>query len=419
MTIKLLKPINDKNFNQCLNKLNTITEKEQFMIFIHYLIVQLLKKEHLVNFANIEVSNKVLFKQIFNTKSKQKIITIACEEWAIHVNESYIVGERCKKYRVLFFDDFRIQSYDYEFKYKTNSHKFNYLFSSTNKTHQNSNFDEINSEVQLEFIAKLELNKTLFNSTLKELIQNKKVGNKASIHYFNHLQYVEYECYNFNNLKSFSLYDNFSNRYYNFFTNKPSQIRKCFKIEGKDLKSLDIKSSQIYFLSQLDKLDLSNYQIDKAKISIEAEFKKLVLEDDIYQFFANELKIERNKAKKWLLSYLYGHKRMVRLKKVIQDNFPHLSQTLSYLMSIKINNPKYCFEIVDKKGDIKVKNNYFNFILQSIEREVFLKSLEGLNDYYTIHDSVYFQNGREEEFKSKILNFFSNLCLDQPNLCLE
>jgi hypothetical protein len=54
-----------------------------------------------------------------------------------------------------------------------------------------------------------------------------------------------------------------------------------------------------------------------------------------------------------------------------------------------------------------------------VERDIFLGSLEGMENYYTVHDSVYFPASEVEAFNDKILSYFIELGLDRPKLKLD
>jgi len=409
----LLRPSNTKLILLCLSDLNP-TEIEQFNIFIHYLILKNFHITKSINAVGVEILSKKLTSQIFNKKTFRKIIEVSLKHDAIIVDNSYQVGKKAKTYRINYLGNFTINAYQFEFKYSTNQCKFETLFASKNNVYSEV-FQVNNDIIQRAFISRLGLDINQFLISIQELIQEKKAINELDIYYLNYLTIVEAECYSFSFLNAFSFYDDFSVRYYNFFTNKKSLIRQCFNLNGKLLSSLDVKSSQVYFLTQLPNLDLSQFEVDKSLIQIDNSFKKIVLNGSVYEFFAEQLNIDRTNAKKKLLSFLYGDKRLTNIHKIFEEKFPMTSKTLKYLMNLKVNNSKFCFVKKVKWGEVK-KNNYLSYILQSVERGMFLSALQGLNDYYTVHDCVYFEIGREEEFKSQILNYFILNGLDLPIL---
>jgi len=167
-------------------------------------------------------------------------------------------------------------------------------------------------------------------------------------------------------------------------------------------------------------MNLNKFNVDKSIIQIDDEFKNEVLNGDIYSFFADKLKMNRADAKEKVLSYMYGDKRLTNIANIFCLYFPKTFETLQYLQKIPIEDEKFRYTTIHKKSGKQIeKNNYLNFILQSVERDIFLSSLYGMSGYFSVHDSVYFQEGRENEFRTKILNHFAINNLDAPRLCLE
>jgi hypothetical protein len=423
---KLLRPINHTLMDECLENLKNDTQREQFRIFIHFLILKNYYDGNLnipatveegKKYLDVEVFIDFLNSKIFNSKTSTNIISKASTAGALTVSV-YCVGKFPKRYRVNYCNPKNlVENYNYTFKYDKNKEKYENLFDHKINKITNSND---NARVQIEFIRQLKLDEALFYKEWNKLLKDKREINELGICYLNYSVILEYECLMFDTLNGFSYYDDFSGRYYNFFTNKKAAIRKCFFINGYKLACLDVKSSQLYFLTQLPNLNLSKFEVDKSLIQIDDEFKNEVLNGDIYKFFAGKLKLERDEAKDKVLSYMYGDNRLKNIAKIFQLYFPKTFDTLQYLKKIPIEDKKFRFTKVNKKRGFSIeKNNYLNYILQSVERDIFLSSLDGMSEYFSVHDSVYFQEGREDEFRNKILNHFAVNNLDAPRLCLE
>ena len=63
MKQKILKPKNDIAYQNTLKNLKSETDKEQFIIFIHYLVVQILKKnKKTITTYGVEIPTKFLNK---------------------------------------------------------------------------------------------------------------------------------------------------------------------------------------------------------------------------------------------------------------------------------------------------------------------------------------------------------------------
>lgn len=384
----------------------TVSELEQIRIFIHYLVLRNFHVYKKIVHQNIKISKKFLESKIFNWKSKSKLLNFLENELLLIKNNwySYGVEPECKKFRLNYRNEFKADNYIYEFKGKVNRKKFLDLFT-CDIPKEFLGFEFENDKKQLNFINKLELNKNEFENILPNYKDKQD----------NYLEILENDCLNFNSKKTFSKYDDFSNRYYHFLSNKPEKVRNCFELNGKKLASLDIKSSQIYFFTQLDKIDLSHYNLEASKINLEASFKDLVLNNDIYIYFANELNISREKAKKQLLAFFYGDKRKKKISNILKNNFPRTFKTIIYLQNLQTNNSKFNFTKIIFGNEIE-KKTYFNYLLQSIERNIFLKAFEYKKDFYTIHDSICFQAERKEEFKICLNEYILSKGLDLPKL---
>jgi len=204
---KLLAPKNLENILKCKNLLSP-SEYEQLLVFVHFLVLKGFYYEHVINRQPIEISHSFLCKKIFNRKTCSKILDIAEVMDAIFIDHSYVVGEKSKRYRLNFLGKLEIETYDYDFLYERNKSKFDSLFQSTAVAYSNPSQD-LNNRIQQEFLDKLELDKGMFESVLKQLITSKRESGKSGIFYLNHLAIVQSECYAFDRLKGYSFYDNF------------------------------------------------------------------------------------------------------------------------------------------------------------------------------------------------------------------
>lgn len=395
------------------------SDKEQVMILTHYIISRLyLKDRCIIPLKFIEISNHFLTKNIFNNKNFKEVTNYLKENYILICNDYYNFTEHiCLGYRLNFLGNFNVESYDYTFKKKVNERKFTELFVYDTKIAY-----DLNTDVQTNFISKLILDTEKYNELKEEKINDKEktfTNQKERDNFNNHINIIESEVMNFEYKKHITSYDNFSGRFYNFFTNKSEYVRKSFLFEGKELGSIDISNSQIYFFTQLENLDLSKYNfIDKDFIKMDKDFTEKVLKGEIYEYIADKLNIDKKKAKKQLLSYLYGDTRLIKIKELISNKFPETFKTIEYLQNINTGDDKYNFiDIKNFGGNIieTEKKTYCNYVLQNIEKTIMLESLKGLTNYFTIHDSVYFEKNRLDIFKSQIENYIINLGLNIPN----
>ena len=355
-----------------------------------------------------DISNKEKYKQFLNTLINNNIIV---------ENKSYSPGTMkpafTKSYKIVNENDISIVRI--ETKNKPNLKRINKLFNNKyNKTPDEQALKQIN------FFAELQLNKESFDEVITDKYKEKGIiygtdsvgfeSYKTNILY--HIRKIE----NWDFTHDFFLYDDFSGRFFNVLTNIPSAMRKCLEHPSNDLVEIDIRSSQVYFLSQLDilidKLNIQN--VDISQIEIEDEFKEIILNQDIYLDFANYIGKSRDEAKSKMLPWLYGYNSFTTVAKYLESKFPLLYKTLIYLKNIHVDGYDKITNLPN--GKQHHKETYLNYVLQYAEKEILFGSIENIENYYTVHDSVVTINSQAEEVEQLIYQRCEYLGLAKPKL---
>jgi len=377
--IYLPKNLNIKNIEKSFSS----TELEQIFIFFNYLFFQ----TKFIKQKSCQIYSKFIENDIFSKKSI-KIVQYLIDLNIIEKSRSYANFEDikfCKSYSFVekYYKSKFIET-KVEFKYKTNLKKYNNLFLKNGKLNK---IDDVKYNVQKYFISKIKINEEIFS----EINKNDNIQYKDIL--INELSNVE----KFNYVKE----DKFAGRVYNIFTNKSSKIRSMLEFNDKKLSFIDIKSSQLTFLAQLDKFDLKKFdKIEKENIEIDENFKKIVFEDDIYEYFGNKMGWSREKTKKKMLVFLFDTKTLKynELTPIFQEEFPKTFKTLNYLKQFKtMYNKDYC-----------------SFVLQSVEKNTLFDVIKNETEYFTVHDSVYFESGKEQYYKELFTNYFNSKNLTCP-----
>lgn len=383
------------------------TEIQQCKIFIHFLI-----QYHLQYFGYpkhnflIELSRTFIRKNFFNHKSKalhhlKELNIVVSDEKYIFTGES-----KCKKYKLCYFGDHIVYDSEIELN-KTNQRHYNNIYRSViipcNEAHK-----------QIAFISKLTI------EGYEETIHEKRVN--ASKRKAFHLDVLGKKLGNFNSSKMYWKTDDFAGRHYNFSCNISDYVEDSLLYNNSRLSTLDIVSSQLYFISQLDKCRfLEEFGITQ-QFFIDGNFKSIVLEGDIYVHVRDSLKLkDRNDAKKKMLSFLYGSLSSKRNKKVADSfrrEFPQTFNTIKFFKMFSTGLTKF-ENTVERKNYSYSRNTFFNYVVARFEKESFYAALASTDGYYTKHDSVTFTEGREEHFRHILGAYFQEMGMDMPKLKLK
>lgn len=393
-------------------------EMQQCKILFHYFI-----QTHLLSYGyprigeDIEISRNTLRKNFINCKSNA--LKFLIENDIIICDNKYCSATYNKKfakslsYRLNYKNDYFIIDEEVDLT-KTNLRKYE-------KIRKEVSLPSKEAHKQMNFIKKLNIG--CFNELLEnEFEKAKLLEKKEKYDMLEYLFKLKPQLENFNKSKFFWKEDNFSGRCYNFFTNKSEEIERLITFKEKKLSKLDIVSSQIYFFTQLEKCNfLKEYNIDKNNINIDKKFKDIVLNDDIYTFIQEKLGLfTRNEAKVKLLTLFYGSLSSNKNSKIIdlfKKEFPNTYNTIEFFKNFRTFDEK--FENIGsaiyagKKCEWE-RNTFFNYVLQKFEKDSILKALDNTSEYYTKHDSVSFESGREEEFHTLFIYFFKSMEMDIP-----
>ena len=421
MKIKVLKPKNDKYYSNVLTLLEG-TEQEQFYLFVDFFCNNLITKHYneIKNntycknnkYKNYLSIHRNLLETLFNVKTLPKIMKIMVEENFLNIKHNYSNGENpfCKEYELNFFGDFVIEEIEIELKYKKNIDKV--LNNYTCK-------DDIKDEdfnIQKNFMSRLTFDLELVDNTIKQLYKEKikeyktnditdEKGNLTKFgHFRNYIinQKNRIEKYNILHLKTYSVGDK-SGRLFSFLTNVKKELRKCLFLQKSNLCELDITSSQIVMLVNIKNMDLSQYDLDLSKIDLDEEFIKLTLEGKIYEFFVEKSKLSRDVVKKKLLTFMYGGDKRNDVVQLLKKHFTKTYNTIIYLLNIRIEN---FIKKTNNHGKMNEKSTFLAILLQKTERDIIFDSIKNKKDIYTIHDSIVFEKGREEEFRNSLAKEF-------------
>src|SRR6478735_5298520 len=316
------------------------SEIEQIQLFISFIIFQNKKGNH-------EFYSKFLYTKIFTNNTSyliQKLVDLNIIDRTDSYS-NYSEKKFCKKYEI---SDkyFYSEKFITEFKFKSNIKKYENLVLKFNFTTQNQ-IEIQKHNKQIDFINKLVINKEKFNEVCKNLEEKYKNTDKL-----NSFFYIKNDLINFKQKNDIKI-DNHAGRIYNIFTNKRSDLRDCFELNGTQLSTVDIKSSQLFILSQLNKFDLTSYSINKNMINIDKNFIDLIENKDLdfYNYISEKLKISRKECKKLVLTFLFGGF-VPQIYNIFKNEFKNTLNTIMYLQSLRTkNNLNYI---------IKIKMNYEN-----------------------------------------------------------
>lgn len=181
-------------------------------------------------------------------------------------------------------------------------------------------------------------------------------------------------------------YDRYGRLHTNF-TNLKKDIRNtCLTINGNELKELDIKNSQPFFLYVLMK------QMGYSKFD---GFDKDVLEgkvyDDLIEFSGED--IARDEMKRNVYTVIFGRNRMTKWNKIFQKKYPSVFE---WIVNFKKEHKNY--KSLSHKLQYLESNFMFNMFIPKV-----LKVVPELN-FITIHDSIMF----EQQYYNTIKPIFNN-----------
>jgi len=196
-----------------------------------------------------------------------------------------------------------------------------------------------------------------------------------------------------NNEKLIVAQDNKTGRIFTSFNLMKKELREFCSYKGESLKSLDLKSSQPYFLaSLLLKENPYNKEVKK--------FYELVTEGDLYEWleekwggFEYRSKEEtRNFVKKLFFAYLYKKNQGTNCAQMVfQDNFPEV------------------YKIIKERK----RSEELWLTLQKVESSIFIPVANQFVERgcLSVHDALYFPASLEEEVFSALIYKFSTFNL--------
>ena len=241
----------------------------------------------------------------------------------------------------------------------------------------------------------------------KKLISDLKsitLDYEPAITFLNSLQGISHRKYHLNlsminNIIGGNLFFTFDpyGRFHNNYTNLKKEIRSNYlKIDGMELESLDIKSSQPLFLAQIIK---ENYSFSNPEIN---EFINIVENHDLYNYFkfkCQSLKNDRDKAKKMVVMTLFDDKnKLTKHKRIFKTYFPEVFKFIETYQS-KYHEPLWM--TLQRKESLFIYNSVYRSIINVIPN---IKLL-------TIHDSIYFPKQYKEQIEEiwfSALNYLKN-----------
>lgn len=171
------------------------------------------------------------------------------------------------------------------------------------------------------------------------------------------------------------------------FTSFPSVLRKKLKLQGEKLEGIDLKSAQIFFL-------IANLFIfKKYKEKDVLKFFNLVTRHDIYEYFAEKLKTNREVAKKQVLKALFSHSdHKPKVRQILKREFPTV---YNYIMEAA--------RATEKRKNV---NNILSSELTKLESTIFinahLKLYESGVINLTLHDGIYYPKSKRDEVRKAI-----------------
>lgn len=180
------------------------------------------------------------------------------------------------------------------------------------------------------------------------------------------------------------------------------ELREFCTIDGEQLKSIDLKSSQPYFLF--------SYLLDKYPSKESNKLYQIVTEDDIYNWF-----LDKWKDKKQDFYTTWDMVNNIRKPIYINDRDDSKVEFLKFVFKIKGARSQYDIIFEDEFPELhklisKIKDN-LALKLQKVESSIFIPVATSFCDRgcLSVHDSLYYKPVLESKIKSSLDNQFKYL----------
>jgi len=205
-----------------------------------------------------------------------------------------------------------------------------------------------------------------------------------------------------------------NNRIISSFTNLKSNIRKFCYIDGKELQSIDLQSSQLTLFVHYLKNKYNNPEVLK--------FYNLVTEGDVYEHFlqrSKDLNLEKYKiwnSGNFSWDYIEIKERRDVKREIFNFLYSKIKVNNSFKKYLEIDFPNVYKIIIDEKRlrrKTKMKNMAVE--LQKLESNIFIP----VSDKYitkgalTVHDSIYFVPELYDDILKDLKISFKNNKIDK------
>jgi len=180
-----------------------------------------------------------------------------------------------------------------------------------------------------------------------------------------------------------------NNRIYSSFNTIKKELRQFCTIDGIYLHSLDLKSSQAYFLAHY----LRKKYPDDTNVKT---FFDLIVNEDLYLYLKDKLNYStRDEAKEEFFHFLYkGNMGYVPVQRIIMNEFPSV---YNHIMSLN--------------RECKNNKTSLSVLLQKIESSIFIPICERFIDKgcLSVHDSLYFKQEIEGDLRASVEEVLNSL----------
>ena len=178
-----------------------------------------------------------------------------------------------------------------------------------------------------------------------------------------------------------------SGRLFTSFTSLNHNLREFCSIDNKYLSSIDLKSSQIYFL-----LNLMKQQYDDMDI---LRLYEIVISGDIYDYINNQMKCFKNREETKLEFYHFLYK----------GNKGYLPMQSFF----KVKFPGFYNALIDLNKKLSKQNTNLSIELQRIEADIFITVCDKfvMRGCLSVHDSLYYVKDIEGELIDELMKQFN------------
>lgn len=238
--------------------------------------------------------------------------------------------------------------------------------------------------------------------------------------------------------------DQFGERLHTPLKRLSKRMRPFIYFDGyqdEDLMCLDISNSQLYFATLLVNQDIVNTLIPEFSIINtfsedylnRPDFIEFIAEcrnGTIYEKWKSVVNYSsRDEAKKSLFQVLFSRtKSRIPGVKLFRKEYPSVAAFFNRIKSLtEVELPFIIHTYLDHRGIYKEKNYHCNLscALQRLESRIFLKRIgqalfdNGVERFFTIHDSVYFPKSETETIQKIIASEFEKLGVLPPKIKLS